>query len=164
MKYKKPDFVAEKRFDIGQCSSKGEPDFCNGKYNEFRCPVKTAFFGLIAYGDGWKNYEVRPVDDTCPEYVEWGLNFEGKEEYVAITDGGQLSGFKPKGKGPCFFMTMKFTNPELMKIMSDLFSLVPEGNDAIIDRYLIGELGASKDIGDKIIKIASSYNRPRFKN
>ena len=161
-KYVKPDFKVEKRVDIGPCKYKGRKDFCNGKNNFPSCPAKYAFFGLIASQGGWKNYElIDEKNETCPEYVEWGIPYKGKTEYVAIVDGGQLASFKKGVKGPCIFQVMKSTNTEIIKILDDLFSLVKKDSNEITE-YLQKNLDAPSNIKEKTLKIISNYNKPLF--
>jgi len=174
VKYRPPKFVSERRYDIGHCPSKGKDDFCDGKQNYPQCTVKYALFGLIANQKGWKNYQ--RVDESskpcridkgatyrCPEYVEWAIPWKGKEERIGIVDGGQLKGFKKKGRGPCVFQTIKSTNTELLDVIDDLFGLVSKGNEDIT-KYLEKNLHAPKDIRKRALKMATHYNKPKFED
>jgi len=163
-RYVAPKFVAEKRFDVSCCPDKGKEEFCDGNVNKGYCPIKYAFFGLVATEGGKKYAEVRDTGNSCPDYVEWLIPWKGKQERIGIVAGGVLPGLKDKGKGPCLYQTMKSTNPELLDVLDDLFHLVPKGSGQIT-KYLEKNLHAPKDVRERALKIADAPKpmKPKYK-
>lgn len=166
-KYKKKKFSKPKKFILGPCKNKSKKNYCDGKFNLPKCPIKYAFFGIVTSLKGWKEYEIGDTCKigkyTCPEYVEWAIPWKGKTEYIGFVDGGQLKGFKPSNKGPCLFMTIISTNSDLLKTINELFEFVPK-SEAEMTKYLKTNLMAPVDIRKKAIKIASNYNPPRIRS
>jgi hypothetical protein len=164
------EFKIKQRFEIEQCPKKfvgadlpeKEKDkkcYCDGKYNYPHCTVKFAFFGTLIALNGW--LEERVEDDvmigknSCPEYMEYGVEFERKNEYFSITNGGQLDGFKPKNnKSPCLFLEINSNSKKLLDLFETVFEKVPKGESAI-KSFLVDEMNAPNNIKSLVIRKAS---------
>lgn len=169
------EFTNTKKFTVGPCDMKGQDEYCHedrksdtGYFNYVKCPVKSAFFSIVAATNGYlerrvaEDATVCSADGKCPGYVEWAIPWKGKTEYIAITKGGQLSGIRKDEKGPCAFFEMKTTNPEMFDILSDLFNSISE-NPSSIGHYLEKKFNIPySEIKDRALEIASHPNKPRI--
>lgn len=166
MRMGRKEYPYSRTFKTPYCPKRGKKGYCDGKkYADAKCPMKYVFFALIAIGNGWKEDEgTRSSSDgeSCPAYVEWKLNIDRKKcvsLYMDESDGsGSIFGLKH-----CNLMVIHSSDEKTLDVLGVLFNLVPKGEEAIT-KYLQEKLGASKDIGKKALRIASSYNEPRYVN
>lgn len=161
----KSNFKYKARFEIGPCPYRGEKNFCNGKFNGTKCMFKFAFLGLIYVKNGWKHRSIfkdeKSFRNREPDYVEWGLKWKGKNEFIAVIEAGFLLGLKRGVDEPCIYQVLGFTNKGIIKIFNELLKLTPFCEENITN-YLIARLGAPKNIRKIVLAKLSKPIEPRF--